>query len=267
MFYISIYLFVVICQCKIMPISGEKYVTYDFDILNYDKNCSFVIKKNNISYTSILNISLYHYYSFPWCMFDTHNIYEYDIICNDNKINDITKFSINKIIIYNATEISNTYTIFVGNRYNKKYALISVWNSKYSFNTLCLYLTVKFQTSNNYGNVKIHNDNDICNYDSFSNSYYITDPVFEYYIESDKVYASNIVVGCKYLTGIGPFDIRSERKYIMEISGMNHNEITTDIIIASYIGSNIYITTTIVFGSMCAFLMLLGVIGCMIYTK
>jgi len=64
-----------------------------------------------------------------------------------------------------------------------------------------------------------------------------------------NVYTSNMTLGCVYPSQIGPYDILPGKIYIIEYNNADGKEIEISLQINSYVESNIYLTLSIIFGS------------------
>lgn len=256
----------------LLPVTYEKYITYNWNIQTCNGNSSLVIMKNNMTY---LNIPVkYKYYgeppiTIPWCAitYGTHNVYEWYVTYYDCNETDIkTKFNVNKINMYYATNELNKYKYTAADTY---YAIIEVPHFKNSLEKSCLNMEIDVQTwrSENFPAIKIHNDIDTCRYNYLSDSFYT--PKFTH--TSDYSFTSNMTIGCTYPDQTGSFDIVPGKKYIIE-HYVTYNwdriiELTMQI--NSYVQPNAYYLPAIVFGSILAIILGIGILICMyiVYIK
>lgn len=242
---------------SLLPVTYEKYVTYDWTIPTCDKNSFLIITKNNMTY---LNISIKHDFygasiTIPWCAltYGAHDTYEWYVsYYNCTKTVNETKFYVIKLKTYYATDELNSYTYEIS---KPDYSIIEIPHFKNSLDTSCLNIEIKIFTwsNNKFPTIKIHNDVDMCRYDYFSDNFYI--PKFTH--TEKYAFSSNLTLGCTYPDQIGPYDVVPGKKYIIEYNPVEYGKsIELKLQINSYVKPNMYYTLSIIFGSIS-----IGVIG------
>lgn len=259
-------------QPKKIPVTYEKYITYDWDIATCCNGSEFVVTKNNQTYLTIFpqpcSWQCRGTVSIPWCAFQYNplDIYEWYVTHDCNKTESDMKFSVGRLDTYYATNNKNSY-IIDASEIHKKYIVIEIPHFKNSLMRSCLTISTKMISYDHQTILKIHNDANACDYNIFSNNYYIAD--FQT-IMSDrwsKTLSSNMTIGCTYPSQKGSFDVSPGKKYIMQID--SHYKINIDLEINTMEPSNVYELATLILGSI-----LLGVIvlillttACMLYLK
>jgi hypothetical protein len=199
-----------------LPISKEKYVTYNWKIEGcYQVPCNLTIVKNNITYLEKKFTST-TYYTLPWYVFNYNpcDKYEWFIASNDTIP---TKLYILNMTVYYATSVLKSYSEFI-NDYRTQYIVIEIPHYTDNLLNSCLKMSIKLpklSKSDYHAYIKSFKI-------SIDDSYILADFVLDYKESTGRYYdnyyfKSNLVIGCTYPNQKGVFDIHPGRKYLMEV--------------------------------------------------
>ncbi len=149
---------------KQLPVTYEKYLTYDWEIMNCGEAGSLYITKNNQTYLTFPLKSCDYYcsrsISLPWCVFSYNHNDKYEWYITNagcNKTANKTTFNIEPFKVYYATSNLNSYTTKV---YSKTYALVEIPHFTNSLKSSCMDISLKL--SDPKPSIKIHKDVNKC---------------------------------------------------------------------------------------------------------
>lgn len=195
-----------------LPITTEKYITYNWDLSKCYTPCSISILKNNISY-------LHHsfqpgnntiLYTLPWYVFPYNVADKYEWFTTRNETT-ITKFYNSDMDKYYATSAISSYSSNIEYR-RTKYIVIEIPHFTNSLLNSCLDISIKMHSLidlDSITSIKIFNA-------KYIDSYILVNYSFQYR-DHEYNYKADLIIGCTYPDQIGPFDITPGKIYIMEI--------------------------------------------------
>jgi hypothetical protein len=201
-------------------VSSDPDLAYNWDIYTCGQKANFTITQNNQTFLTREIDSKYNdyfLYTLPGCAFGQNKCtdkYDWSITSNKCNYTNRTKFHVDPMIKYYATNVLNSYILDL-RRYETATVIIEIPHFTDSLKDSCLDMT--FMVDDFPGDIhpiEIYDGLMACS----PNSYY--DNYIKVIFKNDKkkygYSTANVRIGCTYPDQLGPFDIEPGKKYLAQ---------------------------------------------------